>query len=278
MQNNKFIEYLGSKIAVYEYDNTNENEKQVIVLLSANPGCHSDFDDLLAHLLRLEKYRILLLDYPGYGNSTLNLESEHYKEGALFFYKCVLHVLKEMQISRAIFIGNSVGGNIALRIACENKEHVEKVIAVSTGGFTKVNFLSKTFCKLMASGIVSPHFFAKQYLYYKDSKTVKEMLERAKGQQSTANAKLINSAVWSSFNVPEHDLRKLVSIKLQTIPVLFIFGKHDPVIRASGLMNDLNEVNHSLPDAKIKVLDSGHWYCFLLFYVYLYCFINIIII
>jgi pimeloyl-ACP methyl ester carboxylesterase len=220
-----------------------------LILLHANPGDSLDFAAVMPSLA--QRFRVFAIDWPGYGQSAVPEQID--MVNALFYYSVLRALLKKMALPPALFIGNSLGGNAAARLAIESPEMVRGLVLVSPGGFTPHNLITRTFCKIQGGRFAfSPRFFAERYLKIRTA-TVNAMLERAAALQATAARTAINRAVWRSFIEPEHDLRKSASsIKA---PTLLIFGKHDPVIPAH---KDGAVALRSIPGARLIIMSSGH--------------------
>jgi pimeloyl-ACP methyl ester carboxylesterase len=220
-----------------------------IVLLHANPGDSRDYEAVIPTLSK--SYRVLAIDWPGYGQSVLSRQPE--SVGILFFYQVLREFLVALELKPAFFIGNSLGGNVATRLAAESPELVRGLILVSPGGFTTPNFISRSFCKFQGSqASISPHRFANLYLKQRTTTTL-AMLERAATIQATASCIALNRAIWRSFATPDNDLRSIAtSIKVTT---LLLFGKHDPVIPAS---KDGRVALQCIPSAQFAALPCGH--------------------
>jgi pimeloyl-ACP methyl ester carboxylesterase len=171
------------------------------------------------------------------------------------FYKVLREFLISLTLPPAFFIGNSVGGNAAARLASESPEMVRGLVLVAPGGFTPHNFVTRTFCKLQGSRFsLSPFCFASLYLKNR-TPTVKAMLQRAATVQSTPDRLALNQAMWRSFAQSENDLRQ--SAQSIQAPVLLLFGKHDPVIPAN---KDGKVAVQCIPSAKFVALPCGHVY------------------
>ena len=220
-----------------------------LILLHANPGESLDFEAVIPALA--QHYRVLALDWPGYGRSAMPERPE--MVGAHFFYNILRQFLKALALPPALFIGNSVGGNAAARLAIESPGSVLGLVLVSPGGFTPHNFITRAFCRFQGGRFsFSPRFFAGRYLRHR-TPLVKAMLERAATSQATAARIAINRAVWRSFIEPGHDLRQSASsIKA---PTLLVFGKYDPIIPAR---KDGSVAARSIPGAQLVVMPSGH--------------------
>ena len=220
-----------------------------LVLLHANPGDSRDFEAVIPKLS--QTYRVLALDWPGYGQSAM--PSQPAAANVLLFYNVLREFLAAIMVSSALFIGNSIGGNAAARLAAESPEIVRGLVLVSPGGFTPRRFVASEFCRFQGSRFsLSPYRFARWYLKQR-TPTVDAMLERASTTQATPDCLTLNRAIWRSFGRPENDLRPLAScIKA---PTLLIFGQHDPVISAK---RDGQTAIQCIPSAKLVVLPAGH--------------------
>ena len=220
-----------------------------LVLLHANPGDSLDFEAVIPALAK--QYRVLALDWPGYGQSALPKQPE--TVGVFFFYQVLREFLTALSLPPAFFIGNSLGGNTAARLAIESPELVRALVLVAPGGFTPPNFITRNFCALQGSRFaLSPYLFASLYLKIR-TVTTQAMLMRAATIQATPASMQINRAVWRNFASPDNDLRSIAQrIK---VPTLLLFGKHDPVISASrdGLL-----ASSIIPNAKFVALPCGH--------------------
>lgn len=220
-----------------------------IILLHANPGDSQDFEAVIPTLA--QQYRVLAVDWPGYGQSSLPKQTE--TVGVLFFYQVLREFLTALALPPAFFIGNSLGGNAAARLAIESPDLVRALVLVAPGGFTSPNFLTRSFCALQGSRFsLSPYRFASLYLKRRTA-TTQAMLVRASTTQAAAPQITLNRAIWRSFATSDNDLRSIAhGIKA---PTLLLFGKHDPVIPANkdGLV-----AAAIIPKAKFAVLPCGH--------------------
>jgi pimeloyl-ACP methyl ester carboxylesterase len=220
-----------------------------VVLLHANPGDSLDFQAVIPRLA--ERFRVVAPDWPGYGASVSPPDDA--TVDALYYYRVLREFLEALPLPPAIFIGNSLGGNVAARLAIEMPGSVLGLVLVAPGGFTEQNFVSRSFCKLMSSRwSLSPRRFAGLYLRHR-TPTVQRMLERASTTQASDECLAINRSVWRGFMDPEHDLRE--KARAITAPTLLVFGAGDPVISAK---KDGEAATRAIPHAQFVVLPSGH--------------------
>jgi len=220
-----------------------------LLLLHANPGDSRDYDAVAGPLAK--SYRVLRLDWPGYGQSAMPAQPE--TMGVLDFYQALGEFLDGLDLPPALFIGNSIGGNAIVRLALDVPERVLGMVLISPGGFTPHNFISIGFCKFQGSRFsLSPRRFAGLYLKHR-TPTTEAMLERASSEQATPERLALNRAMWRSFARSENDLRQSAGgIKA---PTLLLFGEQDMAIRAK---KDGKVAMQCIPHAQFAAMPCGH--------------------
>lgn len=86
----------------------------------------------------LEKdYRVIRLDLPGFGLSGENAANDFSDAHDL---AVIMGLLDTLQVSKASFVGNSLGGKLAWQIASAYPERVEKLVLISPDGFASEGF------------------------------------------------------------------------------------------------------------------------------------------
>ena len=220
-----------------------------VILLHANPGDSRDFDAVFESLAR--RFHVFALDWPGYGQSAsfdVALDSPLEKFDAV-----LREFILERNLAPVVLIGNSVGGNVAARLAIRHTEMVAGLVLVSPGGFTQHNLVTHLFCKLQGSKLaMPPSVWARMYLKIK-TRFTRAMIDRAGHEQSTPSRKQLNRKVWQAFLSPNHDLRS--SAKNIDKPTLLLFGQYDPAIRAK---QDGRVASLAMPNAELEVFLCGH--------------------
>jgi 2-succinyl-6-hydroxy-2,4-cyclohexadiene-1-carboxylate synthase len=93
-----------------------------LVLLHGFSGTHRAWDQVLA-LLDHERYRPLALDLPGHGEATGSPRP-------ITFASCVAAVLEEAP-ERFVLVGYSLGGRVAMHVALEAPERIERLVLVA---------------------------------------------------------------------------------------------------------------------------------------------------
>jgi pimeloyl-ACP methyl ester carboxylesterase len=116
-----------------------------VVLLHATLHDHTDFD-AVAGPLAAAGHRVLAVDWPGHGRSPAPAGSEPPGSGsagsglvtAPLLADVLADFVAELDLAPAVFIGNSVGGYAAARLALDHPDRVAGLVLVNTGGFVKV--------------------------------------------------------------------------------------------------------------------------------------------
>jgi len=78
-----------------------------------------------------KQYRVIALDLPGYGKSS----KDHYPFSMSFHAGTAAGLLAELNIDQAVWVGHSMGGQIAMTAALEQPDRVEALVLLSTAGF-----------------------------------------------------------------------------------------------------------------------------------------------
>ena len=76
-------------------------------------------------------HRVIAVDLPGYGTS----DKGHYQYTLSFYATVLKEFLAGLGVDEAVFIGHSMGGQIAMVSALENPELVQGLVLISPAGF-----------------------------------------------------------------------------------------------------------------------------------------------
>lgn len=220
-----------------------------LVLLHANPGECRDFDAVFETLAA--HYDVVAPDWPGFGASAPLADPSG--ASAMALYEVLVEFLDVLGIERAMFIGNSVGGYAATRLAIEHPERVAKLVLVSPGGFTAHNVFTRAFCRWQGSSYALPSALMARLYLRRCTPVADSMRARAAAEQSAAPTSLQVKAIWRSFISPEHDLRERA--RAIDCPVQLVYGSFDPVI---PWWRDGREARRAMPHAQFIRLACGH--------------------
>ncbi len=98
-------------------------EGPAVVLLHGLAATKLSYLPLLPALA--ERYRVIVPDLPGHGESSKRRADEYTPSG---FAATVLDLMGELEVGSAAVIGNSMGGRIALEVAAEAPDRVDALV------------------------------------------------------------------------------------------------------------------------------------------------------
>lgn len=235
----------------------------LLLLHGSGPGVSAwaNFGELLPILST--RYRVVMPDLPGYGASAAPELDGDYGRTAL---DAVREVLAAEGIDRVHVVGNSLGGMLALRLALEQPDLVDRVIAMGPGGASFPLFGPQP-----TEGIKRLVEFTNDPSRDKLIAWMHSMV----GDPAFVTAERID-ARWSSASTPEAlaftrefyaaAMRSMQSgtaaaplwSKLDAIahPVLLVYGREDRVTPVEGAFLPLRLMRN----AELHVVaNAGHW-------------------
>ena len=217
----------------YKFDNIGA---ELTMVLLHGWGQNIQMMEPLAKLFQ-NKYNILIIDLPGFGNSSEPTEVWGVEEYALMVRKLIL----ELEIGDVILIGHSFGGRVALVYASEYK--VEKLVC-----------LASPYCKELTKLPLKNRI-------YKKAKKIKALSWLAKimqnkvGSEDYKNAsEIMRGVLVKTVNTDLSEIAKKI-----TAPTLLIWGSMDeavPVKRAY-------ELEKLIKDAGVVVYEGATHYAYL---------------
>lgn len=239
---------------------------QTIILLHGfceSKALWKDFEEELS-----DKYRVLNIDLPGFGESQLN-ESNITIE---WYASQINELLQELGIDKVVIIGHSLGGYVGLAFAKLYEKKLLGLGLIHSNAFAdteeRVNvrnkvlvFLEKQGIKRFISSFVPPLFYIKTRKQIEDK--VKAVIEM--GQNTSLHTAI---EVTKAMRDRPSYVKTLTSIK---IPVLYVIGKEDTSVPfevseqqmnlpQNSIIHILEEVGHmgmlEKPDLIRKAIDN----------------------
>ncbi|WP_367320026.1 alpha/beta fold hydrolase [Streptomyces sp. HUAS ZL42] len=225
-----------------------------VLLLHANPGEGRDYDAVLPALA--DHHCVFVVDWPGYGDSTVPDPGKVTPEGLVTVAERVLDALGD--IGRVAVVGNSVGGYVACRLA-EGRyaARIAGLVLVDPAGFTSHNALTRWFCRevmgrpAVARRLVVP--LARAYLGGLRTPSARATYARARQLPYDRRKLAVHCAIWRGLAEPATVLADPGGIG---VPVLLLWGRRDPVVPA---FLDGRRARSALPAHTVSVLlPTGH--------------------
>ncbi|MBO0883674.1 MAG: alpha/beta hydrolase [Mycobacterium sp.] len=222
----------------------------VVVLLHATLHDRHDFDAIVPSLSR--DHRVIAVDWPGHGDSPAPVPD--YQPTAASFGDALEDFVRALDLPPAAFIGNSVGGYAAARLAITDPQRVSRLVLVNSGGFV-TNPAVRLYCRVMGTPALMKRalpLFARSYMNAtsnNDHATLQRVLARAKTREGV----VLTAALWRSFAAPDYDLRPHAN--RITAPCLVIWGSKDT---AAPMRLAARPTAAAIPGSRLEVLPTGH--------------------
>jgi pimeloyl-ACP methyl ester carboxylesterase len=219
-----------------------------IVLLPSAGHDHHDYDEI--RQLLPGGFRSIGIDWPGHGQSPAGPAPVTEPRLA----QIIEELLDSLTPGGAVLVGNSVGGNVAARLAIRRPELVKGLVIIDGGGFEGASLSGRVFCALMSRPGFARRIYPLFSRAYTRPRTAADRRARASAIATTRTTAGLTAVtgIWHSFSFPEHDLRAQAG--RITAPTVLIWGRHDPVLslRAGETAQEL------IPGSRLAVIESGH--------------------
>ena len=222
---------------------SDEGDGRVIVLLHGWGANMATFNELNTHLLK--KYRVILLDFPGFGTSPKPKDVWSVSD----YGQLVSRFLDKIEVvSVYAMIGHSFGGRVIIKGIADNNLHPQKVVLLDAAGVKPPKatrqLIYKSIAKLGKAATALPIFKAIRPM-------LRKKLYNAAGSTDYLNA---NEMQLIFLNTINEDF--LPFIHLMTQPTLLIWGKNDKETPVS----DAEKMMQELPKGRLVVIDNaGHF-------------------
>ncbi|MEH6586525.1 MAG: alpha/beta hydrolase [Halioglobus sp.] len=239
----------------YKIHYLDEGQGEVVVFLhGSGPGAsgYSNFKGNFPALVDAG-YRCIVPDHIGYGFSDKPDDVEH---PLAFFVECIKQTLDCAGVNRCSVVGNSLGGAIALGLALEHPELVEKLILMAPGGlselaeYQKMPGMQKVFQVFGSGEPVTPEvmkdLFATGLMFNQEHATDELVAERMQIMQ------IMNGHVMATMQIP------VLVDRLHEIqcPTLGFWGMDEQMMPEEGIMAMVKNIQHM---RTILVNECGHW-------------------
>lgn len=198
-----------------------QGQGQPLIMLHGNGESSDYFVHQIAHFR--SNYRVIALDTRGHGQSPRGEKPFSIKQ----FAEDLHDFMDEKGIAKAILLGFSDGGNIALEFALKYPERIDKMIVDGANLFPKG---------------VKPLYQWPVEIGYRIAKLFSEKSEKA-----LRNAEMLGLMV----NEPHIDPSELAAI---TLPVLVVSGTKDMIKESHTKL-----IYNSLPNARLAIIKGDHF-------------------
>lgn len=226
-----------------------QGDGDAVVFLASGGHDRHDFDELRD--LLPDRFRSIAIDWPGHGESPAWPQAP----GEVQLSRMVEEILESLCPAGAVLVGNSLGGNVAARLAITRSHLVKGLMMLDTSGFEPpLGIAGRAFCTLMGHPRFARAIYPLFSWAYMRARTDADHRARASAiaiTRTPTGAQAL-SAIWRSFRLPTHDLRSQAD--QITAPTVLVWGRHDPIVAPK-----IGEATHKLiAHSKLVLVDSGH--------------------
>jgi 4,5:9,10-diseco-3-hydroxy-5,9,17-trioxoandrosta-1(10),2-diene-4-oate hydrolase len=239
----------------YRIHYLDEGQGDVVVFLhGSGPGAsgYSNFKGNYPAVVSAG-YRVIIPDHIGYGFSDKPTDVDH---PLSFFVECIKQTLDVAGVKRCTIVGNSLGGAVALGLALDYPQLVDKLILMAPGGLSELPQyqampgMQKVFAVFGSGAPVTPavmkDLFATGLMYDPKYATDELVAERMQVMQ------IMNGHVMATMRIPVlvdrlHELQ---------CPVLGFWGMDEKMMPENGIMAMAKNIKHL---RLLLVTECGHW-------------------
>jgi 4,5:9,10-diseco-3-hydroxy-5,9,17-trioxoandrosta-1(10),2-diene-4-oate hydrolase len=211
------------------------------------------------------RFRVLLIDQPQFGLSDKPEPTEGFN---VFAARAVRDLLDELEIERAHFLGNSLGGGTSLRFALDYPDRANRLVLMGPGGACLPVFSPEPSegIKILGRFLAPPgpsreklEEFVRIMVYDQSLITEELIEERYKVASDPSVLKgLVNFLTTVMGTNPEQRLKAEMWREIEQIqqPTLITWGRDDRILPLDGAFFAL----HRMQDARLHVFPRcGHW-------------------
>ena len=216
-----------------------DGEGDRVVMLSGSLGSTLDMWDAQVAVLA-EQFRVLRFDHPGHGGSELL-----YVRSVEGIAGEVVALLDELGLKRVAFCGLSLGGAVAMHLALDAPERIERLVLCSTSmRFATPEFWEERARAVREGGVEAIADAVLERWFTPEFEDVRRYRDMLVSTPSEGYARCCEA-------VREWDVRG--RLRAITIPTLVIAGADDP----STPLPELEAVAGEIPGARLIVLDRA---------------------
>jgi pimeloyl-ACP methyl ester carboxylesterase len=218
---------------------------------------HLEFEDVLP--LLAARFRVLVPDLPGFGESE-KPSPARYGYSIESFAEALVDMIAGLELGRISLVGHSLGGAVAITLAAEHPELVERLVLVDAMSYPfLLDFRSRLPLLPFLGGLIFKQMYGRGGFrrHFRDNvfspgfTLPLDKIDRYYDQFNTPAARESAHAVLLS----SRDTRPIVArIPRITAPTLVVWGRSDRMFPASFGQRLAREI----AGARFDVLDAGH--------------------
>ena len=228
-----------------------------VLLVHGFHASHRTFEDIVPALA--EGFHVLVPDLPGFGASE-KPSPARYAYGLETHAEALADLIAAFGVGRASLIGHGMGAAIALTLAAEHPELIQRLILEDALCYPAPRTVtSRLFLLPIVGALLFKQLYGRVWFraYYRDlvyKKGFAIPTERVDWHYDAFNSPSARESAHAVLHAML-DTRPTVARLIRIVaPTLVVWGRHDrlsPVIAAHRLVR-------SIPNARLQILDAGH--------------------
>jgi pimeloyl-ACP methyl ester carboxylesterase len=236
------IEIIDNKKIFY----TECGQGQVILFIHGFMAAADEFKEVMQSLSK--GYRLIAVDLIGFGRSEQACDLDYSKQSmGNIIYKLMI----KKGIGKFSVVGHSMGGEVALNLACNYQNNIHTLILVDSVGYKQIK--RPTIPTFILEHVFKMYFIQKtcyKFCFYDLKNYKREKFERI----YSLNCKICGNTL-RAFSKSNDKIDICGRISKIEIPTLIIWGRYDRVVKLDSAYRFNKEITHS----KLVIFEkSGH--------------------
>ena len=244
----------GYAIHYHEAGERQPGKPSILFLHGSGPGAsgYSNFKQNYP-VFAAAGYHCLVIDYPGFGYSSMPTDIEYTTE---FYVAQFIEFMDALHIDQVVPVGNSLGGSLAIGLALDHPDRVERLILMAPGGLVELS----TFVPFQV-GLYAIQQWLKGA--QTDAQSFREVLGHLVFDPSRLTDEAVSERLPIALSQPKevwirrrtrHHTERLKDI---ACPILCFWGSRDKFVPVSQGQILLERA----PDVRLVTSNRcGHWY------------------
>lgn len=233
------------------------DDHPALVLVHGFLASHREFERITEELA--ERFHVIAPDLPGFGESEKPNPAK-YAYGIEAHAEAIADLIAAFGVGRASVLGHSMGGAIALTLAADHPEMVQRLVLEDALCYPfPLSFKAKLPLIPVIGGVAFKQLYGRTLFrsYFRDvmyGPGVEAPLERIDWHYDVFNSPSARESAYAVMRAVLDTRPVIARVTRITAPALVVWGRDDrllPVAHASRLAREI-------PNAKLEIMDTGH--------------------
>lgn len=231
-------------------------DADALLLIHGFHASHAEWDDVALDLA--ERFHVIAPDLPGFGDSE-KPSPVRYQYGIDAFAESMADLVAAFGLSRVHLAGHGLGGAVALTLAAQHAEIVDRLVLVDPLVYP---FPMPLWGRLPLYPLIGPFIFKQLHgrsmfrAYFRDGVFQRGgmNLERVDEHYDRFNVPAARESAYATLRSMVDTRTLLARLGRVRAPTLVVWGRDDAIFPASSASRLVRE----LSDARLQLLDTGH--------------------